>query len=134
VRTVEGPTEHVVVVGAGLGGLAAALHLTGAGRRVTVLERADVPGGRCGLIVDGGYRFDTGPTVLTMPGLVAQALAAVGEELGDWLTLYRLDPGYRARFADGSTIEVRADVHDMADEISRTPRRRRLAALRRLPA
>ncbi len=123
-RTVDGPTEHVIVVGAGLGGLAAALHLAGAGRRVTVLERAAVPGGRCGVISDGGYTFDTGPTVLTMPELVARALHAVGEELGDWLTLYRLDPGYRARFADGSTIEVRADVHDMADEISRTCGRR----------
>lgn len=123
-RTVDGPTEHVVVVGAGLGGLAAALHLAGAGRRVTVLERASVPGGRCGLIADGGYRFDTGPTVLTMPDLAAQALNAVGEELADWLTLHRLDPGYRARFADGSTIEVRADIDDMADEISRTCGRR----------
>jgi phytoene desaturase len=124
VRTVDGPTEHVVVVGAGLGGLAAALHLAGAGRRVTVLEREAVPGGRCGVIADGDYRFDTGPTVLTMPDLVAQALHAVGEKLEDWLTLFRLDPGYRARFADGSTIEVRADIHDMADEISRTCGRR----------
>ena len=119
-RTVHGPTEHVVVVGAGLGGLAAALHLVGAGRRVTVVEREQVPGGRCGVIADGGYRFDTGPTVLTMPDLVAGALHAVGEELGDWLTLHRLDPAYRARFADGTTIDVRADVHDMADEIART--------------
>ncbi|MDT4914358.1 MAG: phytoene desaturase [Pseudonocardiales bacterium] len=119
-RTVDGPTEQVVIVGAGLGGLAAALHLAGAGRRVTILERETVPGGRCGLITDGGYRFDTGPTVLTMPELVARPLQAVGEELSDWLTLNRLDPAYRARFADGSTIEVRADVHEMADEIART--------------
>jgi phytoene desaturase len=119
-RTVDGPTDHVVVVGAGLGGLSAALHLAGAGRRVTVLEREDGPGGRCGLIADGGYRFDTGPTVLTMPELVAEPLRAVGEQLDDWLTLHRLDPAYRARFADGSTIDVRADVDDMADEIART--------------
>jgi phytoene desaturase len=120
VRTVAGPTERVVVVGAGLGGLSAALHLAGAGRQVTVLEREAVPGGRCGLIADGGYRFDTGPTVLTMPGLLARPFHAVGEELADWLTLRRLDPAYRARFADGSTIDVRADVHDMADDIART--------------
>jgi phytoene desaturase len=86
---------------------------------VTVVERSDVPGGRCGLIEDAGYRFDTGPTVLTMPELVARPLNAVGEELTDWLTLHRLDPAYRARFADGSTIDVRADVHEMADEIAR---------------
>jgi len=120
VRTVDGPTENVVVVGAGLGGLSAALHLEGAGHRVTVVERESVPGGRCGLISDGGYRFDTGPTVLTMPDLVAAPLNAVGEELADWLTLHRLDPAYRARFADGSTIDVRAGVQDMADEIART--------------
>jgi phytoene desaturase len=119
VRAVTGPTERVVVVGAGLGGLSAALHLAGAGRQVTVLERAGVPGGRCGLIAESGYRFDTGPTVLTMPELVAEPLRAVGEELNDWLTLHRLDPAYRARFADGSTIDVRADVNDMADEIAR---------------
>jgi phytoene desaturase len=119
-RTVDGPTEEVVVVGAGLGGLSAALHLAGAGRRVTVLERAPVPGGRCGLIAEGGYRFDTGPTVLTMPELVADALGAVGEELDDWLTLRRLDPAYRGRFADGSVIDVRADPDAMTDEIART--------------
>jgi len=78
-----------------------------------------VPGGRCGLISDAGYRFDTGPCVLTMPDIVAAPLNAVGEELADWLTLHRLDPAYRARFADGSTLDVRADVADMADEIAR---------------
>jgi phytoene desaturase len=119
-RRVHGRTDRIVVVGAGLGGLAAALHLAGAGRQVTVLERAQVPGGRCGLIEDAGYRFDTGPTVLTMPQLVARPLNAVGEQLDDWLTLRRLDPAYRARFADGSTIDVRADVGAMADEIART--------------
>src|SRR5882757_4677477 len=119
-RTVPGSTDSVIVVGAGLGGLSAALHLAGAGRHVTVLERDSVPGGRAGLIHDHGYRFDTGPSVLTMPGLVADALNAVGEELDDWLTLHRLDPAYRARFADGSTIDVRADPDAMADEIAAT--------------
>jgi phytoene desaturase len=108
-RTVTGPTDHVVVVGAGLGGLSAALRLAGAGRQVTVLERADVPGGRAGVWRAGGYQFDTGPTVLTMPDLIADAFAAVGEELADWLTLRPLDPMYRARFADGSALDIRAD-------------------------
>jgi phytoene desaturase len=119
-RTVPGSTESVVVIGAGLGGLSAALHLAGAGRHVTVIEREAVVGGRAGLIRDHGYHFDTGPTVLTMPNLVASALAAVGEEMSDWLTLHRLDPAYRARFADGSSIDVRADVHAMTDEIRNT--------------
>ncbi|MYR56491.1 FAD-dependent oxidoreductase, partial [Streptomyces sp. SID625] len=66
-RTVPGPTDHVVVVGAGLSGLACALHLLGAGRRVTVVERDALPGGRAGRVRLGGYELDTGPTVLTMP-------------------------------------------------------------------
>ena len=140
-RTVPGPTDSVVVVGAGLGGLATALYLAGAGRNVTVLEREAVPGGRCGLIRDHGYLFDTGPTVLTMPDLLAEPFAAVGEDLADWLTLTRLDPAYRARFADGSTIDVRADVDAMAEEIAATcgardadGYRRFVAYLRRLYA
>ena len=118
-RTVSGRTDHVVVVGAGLGGLSAALRLAGAGRQVTVLEREDVPGGRAGVLVDGGYTFDTGPTVLTMPDLIADAFDAVGETVGDWLTLEPLSPLYRARFADGSTLDVHASVEAMAEEIRR---------------
>ncbi|MCB0900296.1 MAG: FAD-dependent oxidoreductase, partial [Actinobacteria bacterium] len=62
--TVSGPTDRVVVVGAGLAGLSAAMRLAGAGREVVVLEREDRPGGRAGRLEMGGYSFDTGPTVL----------------------------------------------------------------------
>jgi phytoene desaturase len=110
---------RVVIVGAGLGGLSCALHLAGAGRQVTILERSSVPGGRAGRLSIDGYQFDTGPTVLTMPSLVAEALGAVGEELADWLSLTRLDPAYRAHFPDGSTLDVIADTVRMAAEISR---------------
>jgi phytoene desaturase len=108
----------VVVVGGGLGGLSAALHLAGAGRQVTVVERAAGPGGRAGVIHDAGYTFDTGPTVVTMPSLIADTLGAVGENLDDWLDLRRLDPAYRARFADGSMLDVHADVDAMADAVA----------------
>ncbi|HEX6935287.1 MAG TPA: phytoene desaturase family protein, partial [Actinomycetes bacterium] len=117
-RRVSGRTDHVVVVGAGLGGLSAALRLAGAGRRVTVLEREQVPGGRAGLLQDQGYAFDTGPTVLTMPDLIADALDCVGESLPDWLTLEPVTPLYRARFADGSALDVHADVEAMCAELS----------------
>ena len=70
-RTVTGPTDRVVIVGAGLGGLACAMRLAAAGREVTVLEREAVPGGRAGRLSLDGYEFDTGPTVLTMPDLIA---------------------------------------------------------------
>jgi phytoene desaturase len=116
-RTVTGPTDHVVVVGAGLGGLSAALRLAGAGRRVTVLERELVPGGRAGLLEMEGYRFDTGPTVLTMPDLIADAFACVDEAVDDWLELRPVTPAYRASFADGSQLDVIADVEAMAEQV-----------------
>jgi phytoene desaturase len=119
IRTVAGPTDHVVIVGAGLGGLSAALRLAGAGRQVTVLEREAVPGGRNGLLEAGGYRFDTGPTVLTMPDLIADALACVGEELTDWLELTEVSPLYRAFYPDGSRLDVLSDPEAMAQEITR---------------
>jgi phytoene desaturase len=118
-RTVTGATDHVVIVGAGLGGLACALRLAGAGRNVTVLEREPGPGGRIGRLAAGGYRFDTGPTVLTLPHLLDQTLNAVGEQLSGRLDLIRLDPAYRAHFPDGSRLDIRASTADTAAGIAR---------------
>lgn len=84
-----------------------------------MLEREQVPGGRAGRLDLGGYRFDTGPTVLTMPHLIRDALACVGERLEDWLDLVPLSPAYRAWFPDGSTLDVHADVEAMAEEVRR---------------
>ncbi|WP_434598771.1 phytoene desaturase [Streptomyces sp. A5-4] len=131
-RTVPGPTGHVVVVGAGLSGLAATLHLLGAGRRVTVVERADLPGGRAGRLDLGGFTADTGPTVLTMPHLVDEALAAVGDSLADRLELIELHPAYRARFADGSGLDVHTGADAMEEEIRRFAGAREAAGYRRL--
>ncbi|MFH9764136.1 phytoene desaturase [Streptomyces anulatus] len=130
--TVTGPVDHVVVVGAGLAGLAAALHLLGAGRRVTVVERDDVPGGRAGLLESGGFRIDTGPTVLTMPDLVEEAFAAVGERMSDRLELIRLDPAYRARFADGSQLDVHTDGAAMEAAVEEFAGARQAVGYRRL--
>ncbi|MDN5857232.1 MAG: phytoene desaturase family protein [Pseudonocardia sp.] len=135
-RRVPGRTDHVVVVGAGYAGLSAALHLLGAGRRVTVLERSDHPGGRAGRLDlttgRGTWRADPGPSVLTMPDLLAEPFAAVGEKLEERLDLVRLDPAYRAHFADGSTIDVHTDAAAMADEIGRTCGRAAVAGYRQL--
>ena len=117
---VKGPTDHVVVVGAGLAGLSAALRLAGAGRKVTVVERESVPGGRNGLLKKSGYSFDTGPSVLTMPDLISDALACVGEDIKDWLDLVPLKPLYRAFYDDGSKLDVHADTNQMQAEIAKT--------------
>ncbi|MEV0294993.1 phytoene desaturase family protein [Nocardia sp. NPDC050710] len=122
-KTVAGPTDHVVVVGAGLSGLAAALYLTGAGRTVTLLERADHPGGRVGRYIGPDYEIDSGATVLTLPELITDALAAVGstpETCTPPLRIHQLAPSYHARFADHSAIRVFADPDRMADEVERT--------------
>jgi len=116
-KQVKGPTDHVVVVGAGLAGLSAALRLAGAGRKVTVVERESVPGGRNGLLKKDGYSFDTGPTVLTMPSLIQDAFSCVGEDLKDWIELKPLTPLYRAFYADGSQLDVHADTAQMEEEI-----------------
>ncbi|MER6240414.1 phytoene desaturase [Streptomyces clavifer] len=130
--TVKGPVDHVVVVGAGLAGLAATLHLLGAGRRVTVVEREEVPGGRAGLLEKGGFRIDTGPTVLTMPDLVEEAFAAVGHRMADRLDLVRLDPAYRARFADGTQLDVHTDGAAMEAAVEEFAGSAQAAGYRRL--
>lgn len=120
-RSVVGQTNHVVVVGAGLAGLAAALHLRGAGREVTVLERADHPGGRVGRYRFGDYEIDNGATVLTLPELIDEALAAVGQTRADvGLRIHRLAPAYHARYADGTDIRVFDDAEAMAAEVAAT--------------
>ena len=123
-RTVQ-DAHRVVVVGAGLAGLAAALHLRGAGKEVTVLERESTVGGRVGTYAGPGYEIDNGATVLTMPDLIADALAAVGADFASVdppLRVSRLSPTYHARFDDGSTLDVHSDPDAMAAEITRLSR------------
>ncbi|WP_040795374.1 phytoene desaturase family protein [Nocardia higoensis] len=121
-KTVAGPADRIVVIGAGLSGLAAALYLAGSGRQVTVLERADHPGGRVGHYTGPDYRIDSGATVLTLPELIDEALAAVGHTRASApvpLEVLALTPSYHARFADGSDIRVFADADLMAEEVAR---------------
>lgn len=118
-RSVSGPTDRVVIVGAGLAGLAAAVRLAVAGRQVTLVEREQHPGGRAGTLSIDGYTFDTGPTVLTMIDLIADVFNCAGERMEDWLTLHPVIPAYRARYHDGSHLDVYPEVARMANEIER---------------
>ncbi|NKY52263.1 phytoene desaturase family protein [Nocardia vermiculata] len=133
-RTVSGSTDHVVVVGAGLAGLSAAIHLAGRGRRVTVVEREQGPGGRMGRLDIGGYRIDTGPTVLTMPEILDDVFAAVGERSTDRLELSAVTPAYRAIYADGRTLAVHSDEQRMIQSLGEFGGPDDVAGYRRLRA
>ncbi|WP_299576833.1 phytoene desaturase family protein [uncultured Williamsia sp.] len=122
-RRVPGPVRRVVVVGAGLSGLAAALHLRGSGLDVTVVEAAATPGGRVRTEVIDGVPFDTGASVLTMPALITRPMGAVGidhDEALRRLDLRPLDPTYHMRYADGVEFAVRRGLEDRIVEIERT--------------
>jgi phytoene desaturase len=105
---------RVAVVGAGVGGLAVAARLAAIGHRVTVLEAAEVLGGKLGVVEKttpiGTFRFDTGPSLLTMPEVFAQLFAATGDPIASVLSLRQLDPVVRYRFSDGSTVTTTQDL------------------------
>jgi phytoene desaturase len=101
---------RVAVVGAGVGGLAAGIRLAHAGHRVTVLEAAAVPGGKCGRVRAGAFTWDSGPSLLTLPHVFADLFAETGAPLEDELELLRVEPVTRYRFADGSSVELSADL------------------------
>jgi phytoene desaturase len=84
-----------------------------------VVEAGDGPGGCCGTASVGPYRFDTGPSVLTMPGVIEETIGAAGEDLASWLPLTELDPYYRLAFHDGSHLDVLPGAERMAAEVSR---------------
>jgi phytoene desaturase len=103
---------EVVVVGGGVGGLAAAMRLGSAGHHVTVLERNDVMGGKLAMRQRNGFSFETGPSLLTMPAVFDELFALGGSSLAEAVDLVRLDPICRYRFADGSTFDTRACAGD----------------------
>lgn len=110
---------RAVVIGAGLGGLAAALRLQGAGFDVTVLEGADAPGGRAGQIREGGFTFDTGPSLITMPWVLEEAFAAGGLDFHRELSLTRLDPFYRLHWQDEERHLDFVERDRMPEELAR---------------
>lgn len=110
-------SPNVVIIGAGIGGLAAAGRLARAGRRVTVLEKAATAGGRTGKLVREGYTFDTGPTLFLMPQLFAETYAALGERMEDHLDLVRIDPTYRIHLEDGTQLDLTGDMKSLQAQL-----------------
>jgi phytoene desaturase len=110
---------RVVVIGAGLGGLAAALRLQGAGHDVVVVEGRDRPGGRAYQLRDSGFTWDTGPSLITMPWVLEEAFAAGGLDLHSEVTLRRLDPFYRIRWAGEERALHFVDAERMPEQIAR---------------
>jgi phytoene desaturase len=96
---------HIVVIGAGFGGLAAAIRLQALGFRVTLLEAQAHPGGRAGQIKDQGFTFDMGPTLITAPHLLEELWQLAGRDLHDDVELIPLSPFYRILFADGRSFD-----------------------------
>lgn len=108
-----------IVVGAGVGGLTAAMKLAHQGWSVDLFEKQPVPGGRCGRIQARGFTFDTGPTILLMPFVFEAAFTSVGRRLSDYLELTRCDPNYRVTYRDGSTLTLSSDLTTMRGELER---------------
>ena len=109
--------SKVLVVGAGVGGIATAARLARQGCDVTVLEKNEIPGGRCGQMKLDGYTFDTGATLLLMPEVYAETFTALGERLPDHLDLRRVDPTYHLYFPDDSQLQLTSDMHAMQDQL-----------------
>jgi phytoene desaturase len=102
-----------VVVGAGVGGLSAAIHLARSGMRVTVVEKNRVPGGRLGQFTRDGHTFSTGPTLLIMPLLYRSELARLGVDMDAALEPQRVDPTYDVVFDDGARLAMTSDLAQM---------------------
>jgi phytoene desaturase len=114
-----GPRPRAVVVGAGFGGLAAAVRLGVRGYRVTVVERLDQAGGRARVFRQDGFTFDAGPTVITAPFLLEELWQLAGERMQDYVSLVPVTPFYRVRFHDGAVFDYTGDPDAMRREIAR---------------
>ena len=98
--------RRVVIVGAGPGGLAAALLLAKAGLEVTVVEKRGTAGGRTSTMSEGGFHFDVGPTFFLYPRVLREIFASVGRDLDKEVPMVRLDPQYKIIFGAGGELEV----------------------------
>lgn len=111
--------SHAVVIGAGFGGLAAAIRLGARGYRVTIVEKLEQAGGRASVFRQDGFTFDAGPTIVTAPFCFEELWALCGRRMEDDVTLASLEPFYRIRFDDGAYFSCYSDPEIMAREVAR---------------
>jgi phytoene desaturase len=128
--------KRVLIVGAGPGGLAAAMLLAGAGLEVHVLDRLPQVGGRTATVAKDGFRFDLGPMFFLYPQVLESIFAAVGRDLHDEVQLLCLDPQYRLVFGAGGQLDASPDVQTMERAIAAlspgdAPQLRRFLAVNR---
>ena len=109
---------RVGVIGGGLGGLAATCTLAARGHKVICLERNPWLGGKAAVLEAEGFRFDMGPTILTLPSVLCKIFAEAGRDLSDYLDLVPLDPQWRCFFDDGTRLDLVADTETMADRVA----------------
>ena len=115
---------RVAVIGSGLGGLAAACVSAARGHKVTLFDKNDWLGGKAAVLEAKGFRFDMRPTILTVPRVLDRIFAEAGRDMNDYLDLRRLDPQWGCFFADGTRIDLEADVARMGatmDRFTNTP-------------
>ena len=111
--------KPVVVIGGGLGGLAATCTLAARGHNVILLERSSWLGGKAAQWNQDGYRFDMGPTILTVPSVLKRIFAEANRRLEDYLELVCLDPQWRSFFDDGATLDLVSDTEQMKQTLNR---------------
>ena len=110
---------RIVVIGAGFGGLAAAIRLQAQGHEVVILEKRDRAGGRAYVFRDNGFVFDAGPTIITAPAMIEELFALAGKRAADAIRLVPLDPFYNVRFEDGSVFRYTGDHARLRAEVQR---------------
>ena len=112
-------SERIGIIGGGLGGLAAACTLAARGYKVVLFERNEWLGGKASLLEGAGFRFDMGPTIVTIPSVLRRIFAEADRKMEDYLDMVRLDPQWRCFFEDGSVLNLLQEPHKMKAELDR---------------